>query len=190
MSGEQLDKLLPPQEEVAKMPYVGCDWCDRSRLLDIQWNSAYPPPGDIVRGVFVCSECDRSSPFALRESTITFKPGRQRITPLNAGVPKRVEEFYVEAELCLYAVAYRAAAAMARATVEQVLEEAGLTDRTLDDRINRARDQEIIGQEEHTLAHGSRLVGNDALHEAETISAGEVSAALSVAARIVNHIFK
>jgi len=153
------------------------------------WNTYDPPPGDIIRGLLICAHCGVRSPFELRERTITFKPGKQLVTPLDTNVPPNVCDRYAEAEICLYAAAYRAAAVMARAAVEEALEVIGFTQRTLEDRIEEALTQKKIGREEYAVAHGSRLIGNGAIHEATAISPGEIPAVLAAAAKVINHIF-
>ena len=191
MSNES--KLRPqPNKEVADVPNIACDECGRTREIDMRWphHEAYDPrPGDIIRGALVCSQCGGRSPFELREETITFKPGKQLVTPLNTGVPVSVRERYGEAEICLYAAAYRAAAVMGRSAVEQALVESGLTAGKLEDKIDKALAQSIIGQEQYALANGSRLIGNGAVHRAISVSPGEVPAVLSAAANIINHVF-
>ena len=191
MSDERSTTLLPPQEEgVAEMQNIGCDWCDRSRRIDLPWNVSYSKrPGDIVRGVFICAECSKRSPFELKEDTVTFRPGNQWITPLDETVPPSVQERYAEAELCMYAAAYRASAVMGRSAVELALVNVGVTKGTLENKIDNALSQGIIGQEQNSLAHGSRLIGNDAVHIGASVSPGEVPAVLSTAANIINHVF-
>jgi len=78
---------------------------------------------------------------------------------------------------------------MARAAVEEALEVIGFTQRTLEDRIEEALTQKKIGREEYAIAHGSRLIGNGAIHEATAISPGEIPAVLAAAAKVINHIF-
>ena len=171
------------------MPRIACDWCGRSREVDMRFSSySGGPPGDILRGIFVCSSCNGRSPFELQEETITFKPGRQLLTPLNDNVPEDVRERYVEAELCLYAAAYRGAAVMGRSAVEQALRNRGLNQRRLEDQIDEALKQGIIGNEQKSIAHGSRLIGNGAVHAADSISPGDVPAVLSAAASLINHV--
>ena len=186
-------KLEPhPNKEVAPMLKLACDGCGRTREIDLPWpfDGRYDPrPGDIIRGALVCSHCGGRSPFELREDTLTFKPGKQLVAPLSANAPDSVRDRYTEAEICLHAAAYRAAAVMARAAVEEGLKEIGFTERSLDDRIDEALKQGKIGKEEYSVAHGSRLIGNDAIHDAETVSPGEIPAVLAAAAKVVNHIF-
>ena len=190
MGDERSDKLLlPKEEEVAEMPNIACDWCSRSRMIDMPWSAhGENRPGDIIRGVFVCSGCGGRSPFEQRELTVIFKPGRQLLTSLNETVPDDVRERYVEAELCLYAAAYRGASVMSRAAVEQALRNRGLNQRSLEDQIDEALKQGIIGDEQKSIAHGSRLIGNGAVHAADSISPGDVPAVLSAAASLINHV--
>lgn len=109
MLRDLLAKLLPPNKEgVAVMPRIACDWCGRSREVDMRWSSySSGAPGDILRGIFVCSSCNGRSPFELREETITFKPGRQLLTPLNDNVPEDVRERYVEARALAFPLQMR-----------------------------------------------------------------------------------
>jgi hypothetical protein len=190
MTTKRSDKLPSPEDkEVTEMPDIACDWCDHSRVVDLEWGMYKVRPGDIIRGLLVCSNCGGRSPFEIRERTITFKPGRQLLTRLNDTVPADVGERYDEAALCLYAAAYRAAAVMSRAAVEQALVNNGITSGTLENKIDEALRQGIIGKEQHSIAHGSRLIGNDAVHKGASVSPGEVPAVLSAAANLINHVF-
>ena len=172
------------------MPNILCDSCNRNRALDLYWHpsSNVDRPGDSVRGVFICGKCHGRSPFEFTEATLTFKPGKQLLTPLNDTVPADVQERYTEAQICLYAGAFRASAVMARASVEQALEARGVSKPTLDAQIKEALSQQIIGDEQSSIAHGSRLIGNDAVHAGPSISAGEVPAVIAAAAGIINHL--
>ncbi len=191
MSEETSDILVPPQEKgVEEMANVGCDYCGRARALEMPWEEPMMGrPGDAVRGVYICSYCQKPSPFELKEQTVTFRPGGRMVVPLGPAAIDAVRQRYHEAELCWYASANRAAAVMARAAVEEGLKSRGLTKGKLEEKINEALNQGIIGQEEQAIAHGSRLIGNSAVHEAEQIAPGQVPAVLSAAASIINHLF-
>jgi len=89
----------------------------------------------------------------------------------------------------MFASACRGAAVMARATVEQALVNRGVKERTLDDSIAEAHKNGLLGPTELAIAHGSRLIGNGAIHEAASIEPGQVPPLLSAAALIVNHLF-
>ena len=145
-------------------------------------------PGDRIRGALVCSQCNTVSPFELAEEAVTFKPGSHMFVELATDASEEVRGFYDESRLCISSGAPRAAATMARATLEQALEERGCTGK-LDSMISHAVAQKIITQAEVTIAHGSRLIGNDAIHEAnKSVTLGEAIATLSACVTIVNRM--
>ena len=117
------------------MPNISCDSCGRSRRLELDWHplSNVERPGDSVRGVFICGKCHGRSPFQIVEATLTFKPGKQLLTPLKDTVPVDVQERNTEAEVCLYAGACRDSAVMDRAAVELALANKGVTNWKLED---------------------------------------------------------
>lgn len=191
MSG---DKLPPfPKTEVAKeMVAITCDGCGRSREVGIQYINTLRSatrPGDSIHGVFVCVSCGHKSPFEVTEDRVTFKPGGNMTTPLNAGVPVSVTGRYDEAHTCWFAGAYRGAAVLARSVVETSLEEKGIRERNLEASIDKAKTNGLLGDEEYSIAQGSRLIGNHAIHKADDIKGGQVAGVLSAAATIVNHIW-
>ena len=172
------------------MPIIACDHCSHERDIDMPAQNRFGGRvGDEIRGVFSCSRCLGLSPFGLREDAVTFKPGNLLIISLDQNIPEEVVRFWSEVELCLYAAANRAAVVMARSAVEEALEQKGLTDRVLDTRIKRALDIGLVDHDEYSIAQGSRLIGNGAVHEATVVSSGDAVAAIAAAAKVINRIF-
>lgn len=80
---------------------------------------------------------------------------------------------------------------MARSSIERGLSAKGYDKGTLEQRIEAAHkaDKKIIGDVDLALAHGTRLIGNDAIHEAQTIAPVEVEGALGATVQILNKMF-
>ncbi|MEU4511806.1 DUF4145 domain-containing protein [Nonomuraea wenchangensis] len=97
-------------------------------------------------------------------------PEARQLDPV---VPEGVRDRFAEGSRCENAGAYRGAAAMYRAAVEELVHERGAVGRTLYDRIEALRsslDQELI-----TDLHEARMLGNDSVHDGLTYSADEVA---------------
>jgi len=167
-----------------------CDHCGDMR--ELAWR---PQPvrsdgkTDIIRGVLTCRNCDRKTIFGMTGNAISFYPSKNAYGQLSGGIPNSVRGTFLDAELCYYGMGFRGAVAMCRACVERALVERGITNRTLEAKIDEAKKQTILTDREYMLAHGSRLVGNEALHEAETIEPSDIPSVLSAAINIVNHLF-
>ena len=65
----------------------------------------------------------------------------------------------------------------------------GVTKGKLEQRIDGARRKDILTDTEYMLAHGSRLVGNAALHRASIVAPSDIPAVLSAVVSITNHLF-
>jgi hypothetical protein len=103
--------------------------------------------------------------------------------------PDGAKEMYEQARLCIFGTAYRAAAVMGRASLEQALIARNFTSGLLEEKIDSAKANGTIGNREFSMAHGSRLIGNDAIHKDKVVTPAYLQNALSSAATIVNHLF-
>lgn len=96
-----------------------------------------------------------------------IESGERHQLPNNT--PDIIKSEFQEAESCLEAKCYRAAAAMFRSTLEKVFEANGYkTDelKSLYARINKASEEGIITEARKLRAHNEvRVLGNDVLHE-------------------------
>lgn len=185
-------KMPPPQEMGADgMAEISCVKCGRTREIEVDRNVigiSRDDPRDIIRAVLICRHCDGRTVFELTGNVVTLFPGANPYGELANTVPENVVDVFSEAELCYYGMANRAAVSMSRACVEQALSNVGITNGNLEQRIDEAKEKGVLGDQERMLAHGSRLAGNNALHEAPSINPGEVPPVLAAAVNIVNHI--
>jgi hypothetical protein len=132
---------------------------------------------DFCNGVTVeLIECDGSSGNGgggrKITSIIQLWPTRTE-RELEADVPEPIRDRFREGSACEGAGAYRGAAAMYRAAVEELCKERGATKKTLYDKI-----EELRGQLDVDLVrdlHEARMLGNDSVHDGLAYSPEEVA---------------
>jgi hypothetical protein len=134
-------------------------------------------------------KCNADTLFELTRNAITFYPGSDTLIELNVTAPDGAKEMYEQARLCIFGTAYRAAAVMGRASLEQALVAKNFTSGLLEEKIDAAKAKGTIGNREFSMAHGSRLIGNDAIHKDKEVTPAYLLNALASAATIVNHLF-
>lgn len=145
--------------------------------------------GDRLRGVVFCA-CGGQTVFETIEQTLSFISSREYpFSSPNPNVPQDARQKFTEAELCYFAPALRAAAIMLRASLESALTEKGIVKGTLDERIERALSDGVISKREYTLAHGTRLVGNDSVHQSSDIKTVEVQGLFGAVTQILDKLF-
>ena len=155
---------------------------EENRIRDID------APDDKLVGFVECGRCRTRNAFELKAEAIT-PVASALVTSLSASAPALVRTFYEEAQLCLFSGAARGAAVLCRAAVEEALEAKGFKDWKLEDRINSAKAAGELGDIEYSMANGSRLIGNNAIHQATTVELGLIPLMLSSAAQVVNRLF-
>ena len=176
------------EEGDSYMAQLVCQNCGKERELRVEHNEHLrDDAADIIRGVLTCFACNQRTPFGMRNNAINFYPAGELGT-FTPNVPTLVKEMWADAELCLYGAGFRGAVAMARATVEEALEQSGFKGR-LEDQITAAKAKGALTDREAMLAHGSRLAGNDALHREASLDISIVPTALGAAVQIANHLF-
>lgn len=178
--------VLPfrPKSKEDDMPSIGCDWCGVSSNL-----GENNPTPHVWRVVLICANCHKRTVFELRNNIVVFRPGKQEFGGLGGSTPLPVREVYEEAILCYYSLANRGAAVMCRSSVERALEARGLTGGDLDDKIKTALANTWISDVEHSIAHGSRLIGNRAIHREKTVTPSDVPAVLSATATVLRKLY-
>jgi len=183
--------LLTKRKGVKKMAEVLCDHCGSSRLLNYQLVHRKSGEGsDSVYGVLTCRSCGQKTIFGMTGDAISFYPSKAAYGALSVNTPQDVRDRFVDAELCFYGMGFRGAVAVSRACVEAGLSHKGITQGKLEQRIDDAKNKDILTETEYMLAHGSRLAGNAALHRAANIAPSDVPAVLSAVVGIINHLFQ
>ena len=171
------------------MTQLICAHCGESRILEDRTVRSPSTQADLLRGVSTCGQCGQKTVFGMTNNAITFYPGKGAYGILSENTPQDIRDIFVDAELCFYGMGLRGAVAVSRACVEAGLSHKEITERTLEKSIDLAVENSVLTATQHMLAHGSRLVGNDALHEATDIALSDVPSVLSAVVGIINHLF-
>ena len=186
MSSEEA-RIVPSFEEgEGTMAEFLCDGCEHTKAIEFRNYK----PGDILRGVVLCSACGEQTFFEMKGTVLSFIPGKYLIIPPSPNVPQDSREKFTEAKLCYFAAALRATAVMQRASLESALNEKGFTKGTLEERIDNALANGDIKKREYTLAHGTRLIGNESIHQAKDINPAEVQPIFGALTQILNKLFE
>lgn len=197
MTQEKDAKLTPTQElEEMSMPIIRCAGCEFERVLNFSKGDHDPMSSgwgwiekDQLFATLVCGKCGYSTAFILHGSNaLGWIEKKDTYGALVTKASAAVKQVFREAELSYSGRAYRAAATMCRACVEQALVEKGHKKGSLEQKINAAKRANHLGYQEYMIAHGSRLVGNEAVHLKEDLSPSDIPALLSAAVVIVNHL--
>jgi len=182
--------LLTKRKGVKKMAEVLCDHCGSSRQLEYHISTRISGEGsDSIHGVLTCRRCGKKTIFGMTSNAISFYPSKTAYGVLSVNTPQDVRDMFVDAELCFYGMGFRGAVAVSRACVETGLSHKGVTQGTLEQRIDEAKGKDILTDTEYMLAHGSRLAGNAALHKDTTIAPSDIPTVLSAVVAIINHLF-
>lgn len=129
--------------------------------------------------VFRCDGCGHLSVATGRQELVPFSASggtrlvldgpstwfpRQVGTRVYDDVPTTIASMANEAHQCLSIEANRAAVALARAVVEATAKERGITSGTLEKKIDRLFDQQLIREYVKDAAHEVRFGGNEVAH--------------------------
>lgn len=151
-----------------------------------------PPssPGSLA-GTLTCG-CGQQIPLEaevtnVREDESIVKV-HNAIPDLSTTVPTEVRSTFSEAASAFYGGAPRAALAMARAALEELLESLGYKQNDLAGKIRAAKSAKLLDERHVMLADGARLLGNNALHDGDSVSQAEAQSALSAATLLLTAI--
>ncbi len=177
--------------EVSTMPYLQCASCSKTLEINTGEQSMWNKPnagGDThkVIGSTICRHCGAGTGFEITNNIIVYVSGKSSYGTISAALSQIVKTLYSEAEMCFRSGAPDAAVAMCRSSVEIALTEKGIQGRVLYDKIENAKD--ILDEVEIGLAHASRLVTRDAIHNAELMSLSDIPSILSATVRILNKL--
>ena len=170
-----------------EMAQFRCIKCGSIKDVYLQAYMPFTPEIDKLRGVDFC-KCGGQTAFELIGNVLTFIASKEQFIPPN-NPPKDAAERFSEAKLCYFAQALRATAVMLRSSLELSLKEKGIAKGTLEEKIDDALAKTFISKREYTLAHATRLIGNDSIHEAENINLVEVESLFGAVTQITNKLF-
>lgn len=136
---------------------------------------------DVQYRLFRCAGCGRGAIGTIRMqalgaeypdglgSLIGFFPEAKLRLPIPSFVPKEIENEFREAEICMEANCFRAAAAMFRSVLDKVLRANGYRtdqEKNLKQQIDAAEKDRVITESRKKKAHEDvRVLGNDVLHD-------------------------
>lgn len=153
--------------------------------------------GGVLYGTLVCPRCQSHTVFDLRNNGARAQPGIPG-TELQHVREQQVRDAFTEAITAYYGRAYRAAACMARASIETALKLKGIIPMEkggklvlrpmLEDYIVQAKRDGCLGNVQETTARGAQIIGNRALHEMQSVSPSQCHNALATTAELLNHI--
>ncbi len=172
------------------MAKLVCDHCGHELELRYRITSySLDDPGNLITGVLTCTRCQQKTIFGMKDNAVNFYPGKASYGQLDSRVPALVGEVFLDAEMCFFSSGFQGAVAISRACVEEGLEQKGYSGKKLELLINDAHAAGDLDQTNYMLAHGSRLVGNAALHRAKSIESSNIPALLSATVSICNYLF-
>lgn len=193
MTQEETESRLAPTAalEEQEMSLVRCHICEQEFTVSVQRHpQAYTNPKDILDGAVVCGECHTENLFRLRGGVIEYRHDPDMFGSMPEASSDVSHLMYTEAVECFIHATLRASAAMCRATLEQVLDDVGYHEGTLEHKIDHAKLDGLIDDVQVAIAHGSRLMGNRALHRAANIQRGPVLAALGAVVSLTEDILE
>lgn len=193
-----------------------CWNCDTKAHMTLIESSVrtHEPPGfayasELVQGAFVCDECKLLS-IGLSErqhggyranlTPVEYLNGSEELIwlpPKGAGrvfadVPQHIADAASEAYQVASIGAYRAASLMARSVVEATAKHKGITSGTLEAKIDKMRDFDLIREHVKEAAHEIRHLGNDMAHGdfVQPTEREEADEVLSLMAEILHEVFQ
>ncbi|WP_199043137.1 DUF4145 domain-containing protein [Glycomyces salinus] len=102
--------------------------------------------------------------MAASDAELTWEPARIQ-APAYQHVPEKIASAAAEAYVCHSVKAYRAAVILARAVVEAVAKDKGITERKpLEWKIEKLREEDLVREYVEEAAHEVRHLGNDMAH--------------------------
>ncbi|MDR7348811.1 hypothetical protein J2S68_000354 [Glycomyces algeriensis] len=112
---------------------------------------------------FVRPETARAT-MAASDAELSWTPARVQ-APTYQYVPERIASAAAEAYACHSVEAYRAAVILARAVIEAIAKDKGITERkSLEWKIEKLREQDMVREYVEEAAHEVRHLGNDMAH--------------------------
>lgn len=114
--------------------------------------------------------------------------GRRELRDINL-LPSKVHEFYREAHRAICYRLPRLAGLGIRGIVEAVCKEKNASGGNLEKKIDSLVSLGILTRDGAEILHGTRLLGNDAAHEARPLSEQQLDAAMDVAEHLLNSVF-
>lgn len=182
-------------------PYT-CPHCERARLLEVlsRWYKVPQEDDDdwdphqwtVTR----CTTCE--IPVLLYQEPDYGGEGwgdYEQVYPetdrqLPASVPKSIRGDFAEAQRCMRARGYTAAAIMARRVVESIRKTQGYPDGSLFSALQKMRDEHKIDPRLYEWADSVREVGNEGAHDTETqVSREDAREVLRFVEALVDYLY-
>ncbi len=143
---------------------------------------------DVVLGSHHCPKCETWTSFEIIGGHLRWCESGNEYGSLDPDVPSDIAAVFREAPAAFSSHAYRAAAVICRATVETMLEEKGFKRGKLVSRINAAKRKGAFTDTEVMSVHGSRLIGNRAIHIRHLLYTEDIPLLMSATVQIVNKL--
>jgi hypothetical protein len=184
------------------------DFGQRINVVDLPWSMHHV--GDVLaEAPFICDNCHRLSIATAQTSSdpnnapddrfawaddaesVTWIP-RVGVGQEYADVPEHIAAAASEAHACQSIRAYRAAVMLARSVVEATAKAKGITDGSLQKKIEEMYRQNIISEHVKEQAHEVRYLGNDMAHGdfVEPIIAEDADEVLALMAAVLHAVFQ
>ncbi|MGA5843616.1 MULTISPECIES: DUF4145 domain-containing protein [Streptomyces] len=189
-----------------------CGWCnDRCNMKNVHTAEVGTAGwGELKRVdiVFRCDGCGHLSvatgrqelvPYSSNGSTRLVVDGPSAWFPRQVGrrvyddVPTTIASMAIEAHQCLSIEANRAAVALARAVVEATAKDRGITTGTLEKKIDKLFEQQLIREYVKDAAHEVRFGGNEVAHgdlAAEPMDNATATEVLGLMDEILDEVFQ
>ncbi len=173
------------------MPYLPCSGCGRAMEINIGQQVVWSGPNQSsnprkIIGSAICRECKAGTGFEIVDNLINYVSGKSSYGIINSSLSEIVKTLFSEAEMCFRNGSPDAAVAMCRSSIDIALTEKGISGGNLYNKIENAK--KVLSDIEIGLAHASRLVTNDAIHNGELMALSDIPSILSATVRILNKL--
>lgn len=158
---------------------VQCRGCEEISFRQ-NWQSTEDVDHDPTTGELVLEDHEELYPSRIA--------GRREIKDVYL-LPPKVAAFYREAHQALCHRLRILAGIGIRGLVETVCQEKNAPGRNLEKRIDALVDLGVLTREGAEILHGTRLLGNDAAHEAKPLTEKQLDAAMDVAEHLLKGVF-
>lgn len=168
--------FFPQADEFTLLRVFRCMYCGQTVLVELRWDAGdgNDPAAVMVRPAV--------------EAEIIWPDRSSRELPQET--PGPVRDIFREASVCEAAGAFRGAAGLLRACVEEITSDQGATGRNLQDKINDLGVKvPTLGADMIRDLHDARLTGNWSLHDRVTFAADEVADVASLIEEAVDVIY-